>query len=1218
MEHTSFFWSAIVRSARKWHLCILSLDSARFEKFNLARGYKSDSLRNFLCIVKRHFTFASWRHWHGVGSQILALAGSRTRSQGFIVGKAKRDDKNFQFEPGGFEFRGGIEGNKRRVWCLTKGYLEICNNNFDVAEKMEEYDAQKTAYTISKRMLEDLISGLDRAALIELMNLEPEWPLVSDVKGVHPPSLSSPLTLRIHSDDCPFLGAGTSAECCTGSVLARTGHLTVSMPCYRTDILHDNSVCAHCNELWAANDSDGFYSLKPGAMEKAADLYKPGKTGVMKKWTEMNVAKKVFDQEVSSAKDVFADSTDELDVDFPGMNFEQLCKEILNDSGVLFADAGRSKNPYRRTAAQQSNIGQYVQRMVVLWVRVKAAVKSAIFESFVSKLRGIAGRVELAAKWTVQKAFPNYPVFVGPLVCADIMLAGFQMADVRYEHQLGRVMQNSGEPRNEKPISVGPVLERFDKWAKTVKLVRRVSPAKRKPAGKASSKAAAATPMWNAASSAATPTARNLSSAFEGAGGGGKSATTESSREKEEGEKSKATAVKTPGKSVFYGVGRGFKPGVYTSWEEANAQIKHFSGCRVKKFRSRLNAEQYVKGFQAEPQVVWWVLKNSRADGAYDSKGLASCYSCLGSTMVKRHSLSAAKRFLGKTRIKVYREGAEDHGGAATESEESASAATASASTEAAKKEKQEQFFACKGSDQDGVYRTLKEVLVAVKNGGVFEVFSTEAEAAQYCKPEDATVHDTASEEVYVVWSGKQTGVMGAAECVKATAGVKGAKAEGPLPRSEAETLWRSKQQSSAAGSGSSDKSELKHVQYPSEEEWAKVVASNQTRVFACWVAEGKGRISFAWDEAVKGCRKDVSVSVFSAEDTLFLNFARAEEFLATSRSGFSIKEQLAAARKSVAKQPSKTKKKSNAVSTTTTSSGQSVGSRVGMSGVVLTREVTQIRRCFVDAAVAVKILKAPAEPEEDELERDMPAPGSATYLSGDVAEHVDAGGELTLFEYFSYKKNKMKAWPLKDYDEFLGFCRQGQRLCVASNKEVGAANAVFFTELLDIAVKTHGQMQRRGTLGPNEIRFQVRMFLHLQYATNHKVLHTGSSAMRAFEAAVDTFGAAKIPGFKKKLRGGGGDGTGRYASVGYRTVTGSKKGTAGTKPLSGCYLCKAADHYASDEKFHPKPVDGKRPPLSADTKKAILDRVENSGLSASDVVAEKARVRKYWSQQGL
>ena len=79
---------------------------------------------------------------------------------------------------------------------MSEGCLEICNkNNCDVAEKMEEYNVQKMTHAISGRMMEDLISALDGSSLIELMNLESEWPLVSDIKGVHPPSLSAPLTL---------------------------------------------------------------------------------------------------------------------------------------------------------------------------------------------------------------------------------------------------------------------------------------------------------------------------------------------------------------------------------------------------------------------------------------------------------------------------------------------------------------------------------------------------------------------------------------------------------------------------------------------------------------------------------------------------------------------------------------------------------------------------------------------------------------------------------------------------------------------------------------------------------------------------------------------------------------------------------------------------------------------------------------------------------------
>lgn len=124
-------------------------------------------------------------------------------------------------------------------------------------------------------------------------------------------------------------------------------------------------------------------------------------------------------------------------------------------------------------------------------------------------------------------------------------------------------------------------------------------------------------------------------------------------------------------------------------------------------------------------------------------------------------------------------------------------------------------------------------------------------------------------------------------------------------------------------------------------------------------------------------------------------------------------------------------------------------------------------------------------------------APGSATYLEKDVADHDGSKSELTLFEYFNCKTRKVKAWPLKTFDEFLSFCRQGQRLCAASSKDVAVVNAAFFQALMDIAIRAHDQQSRRGAPGPGEISFKVRMYMHIQYATNLKVLHTGASAAR-------------------------------------------------------------------------------------------------------------------------
>lgn len=63
--------------------------------------------------------------------------------------------------------------------------------------------------------------------------------------------------------------------------------------------------------------------------------------------------------------------------------------------------------------------------------------------------------------------------------------------------------------------------------------------------------------------------------------------------------------------------------------------------------------------------------------------------------------------------------------------------------------------------------------------------------------------------------------------------------------------------------------------------------------MFACWVGKGKGRIAFTWEAAAKGVTDNLSVEVFSSEDTLFLNFARAEEFLASSKSEPLLKEKI-------------------------------------------------------------------------------------------------------------------------------------------------------------------------------------------------------------------------------------------------------------------------------------------------------------------------------------
>ena len=56
-------------------------------------------------------------------------------------------------------------------------------------------------------------------------------------------------------------------------------------------------------------------------------------------------------------------------------------------------------------------------------------------------------------------------------------------------------------------------------------------------------------------------------------------------------------------KKKFYAIAKGVKPGIYTSWPEAEAQVKGFGGAIFKGFLSRAEAEAWIKNpGQAAPR----------------------------------------------------------------------------------------------------------------------------------------------------------------------------------------------------------------------------------------------------------------------------------------------------------------------------------------------------------------------------------------------------------------------------------------------------------------------------------------------------------------------------------------------------------------------------------------------------------------------------------------
>ena len=143
------------------------------------------------------------------------------------------------------------------------------------------------------------------------------------------------------------------------------------------------------------------------------------------------------------------------------------------------------------------------------------------------------------------------------------------------------------------------------------------------------------------------------------------------------------------------------------------------------------------------------------------------------------------------------------------------------------------------------------------------------------------------------------------------------------------------------------------------------------------------------------------------------------------------------------------------------------------------------------------------------------------------------------------------------------------------------------------------------GTLGPDEVRYKTRMYLHnIQHASQTRVLYVSAIAMTVFDRAVDAF-VARLPGYAARSR------SARPAPA----VGSSWKSAA--KPSSGCYLCPAPDHLASNRQFHPL-INGRHAPVSDAVKKAVIAHIKSSSLSAADKVIDEAACRGYWSQHSL
>ena len=124
-------------------------------------------------------------------------------------------------------------------------------------------------------------------------------------------------------------------------------------------------------------------------------------------------------------------------------------------------------------------------------------------------------------------------------------------------------------------------------------------------------------------------------------------------------------------------------------------------------------------------------------------------------------SIAAAKEYIGKSWIPFYNETVAKSSGA--------------------------KWYALRGGSNDGVFTSVTAMLqVKQEGGGVHDVFESEEKARSFVDSANATT------EWYVVWEGRQTGVLGEAEMLAATRGVESV-IEGPMSKADADLIWTGK-----------------------------------------------------------------------------------------------------------------------------------------------------------------------------------------------------------------------------------------------------------------------------------------------------------------------------------------------------------------------------------------------------------------------------------------
>ena len=324
----------------------------------------------------------------------------------------------------------------------------------------------------SAKKIDALVKNLDRSQLIALLGIDDVAGQVGDHESLRPVAASSVDRFTIHKDDVPFLNK-IGNNCCAGAIVRRHGKASVGIPCFNQEI-EEGKFCSVCSEIWTEHDANGFYIMDTEVMPFAAKFYKPARKAVLWNMPFMKDMSEFFSEQIQVVKDVLDGTDSELERDWPYHSFKEFSSEVLINSGVLHHDAARSKNPYKRDQWENDRLANYMQSMIQCWLQISAVIDTDDLTEDMKKLQKTAKKVGLASMWAVQSEHPTTPVWIGPLVPADVMLAGFRSGAKVYKTLVHNInVASDDDVIDTGEFTWGKEVDALDEWAKSVLMARR-------------------------------------------------------------------------------------------------------------------------------------------------------------------------------------------------------------------------------------------------------------------------------------------------------------------------------------------------------------------------------------------------------------------------------------------------------------------------------------------------------------------------------------------------------------------------------------------------------------------------------------------------------------------------------------------------------------------------------------------------------------------------